>query len=657
MYSHRWTATTVAKLVERMQENKFDAVIVIEGNRGLGKTQTKGSKVLMSNGSWKNVEDIKIGDEVISPQPDGSITYEKVVHLHQRFEPDIYDVIQVTRERKKLYSCAKNHEIPILRISHPRKKENGVYHGKRKSIQKLDLYEAQRISQMYSKGSHICSFSSPKVEYKYPNSSINPYCLGVWLGDGHFTKDLGITTIDEPIINAFLEENYSPINVQGKENTHAKTYRFSLLGELAKELTRLGLRYKTSYSKFIPQECMLSSSNYRLELLAGLIDTDGYVMKKKDNHISITTASEQLATDIENLVFSLGGHSRIRKIKKKSQSGRIGDYFTVKISFKDPSIIPLRTKKKERIGGIMKHDPRHVAIQVKKRKEGCMVYGFSLTGKSKWYITDSWMVTHNSTLGYHIANRVKTHPFSPKKDILYKRQEIIDAFNLRWYSTFMADEMINVSFNRDFYDTDQKKLIKIMNMNRDHCNLFIACVPQFQTLDNQIKNLTKMRITVVRRGVGIVQTQNRSIYATDRWDTSVNEKIEKEWLKKGASKPKYRKLTTFRGVITFPDLTEKQRREYEEIKREKRNEIRREQEEEEQTNSPTERIYKLLCDGKIGTRAMFDNLCLAMGLKPLNVMANVRTKMRNEGDNRKFQEFYVDEFQNVGDLGVVPKWK
>lgn len=262
-----------------------------------------------------------------------------------------------------------------------------------------------------------------------------------------------------------------------------------------------------------------------------------------------------------------------------------------------------------------------------------------------------------STLAYHIANRVKTHSFSPKKDIMYKRKEIIDAFNNRWHSTFWADEMINVSFNRDFYDQDQKKLIKIINMNRDHCNLFIACVPQFQTLDNQIKNLCKIRITVVRRGLAIVQTQNRSIYSTDRWDSGVNEKIEREWLKNGISKPRYARLTTFRGIMNFGDLTPNQRAEYEEIKRAKRNEIKQEQEAEDQSNRPADRLYALLRDGKIGTRQMFDNMCLAMGLKPLNVMQNIRIRMRNEGDNTKFQDFFVDEYKSVGDHGVVPTYK
>ena len=51
--------------------NKFDVFLVIEGKRGLGKCQIKGDKVLMSDCSWKNIEDVIIGDQIISPQKNG----------------------------------------------------------------------------------------------------------------------------------------------------------------------------------------------------------------------------------------------------------------------------------------------------------------------------------------------------------------------------------------------------------------------------------------------------------------------------------------------------------------------------------------------------------------------------------------------------------
>ena len=74
----------------------------------------------------------------------------------------------------------------------------------------------------------------------------------------------------------------------------------------------------------------------------------------------------------------------------------------------------------------------------------------------------------------------------------YDRKEVIKFFN-DWNRSAIADEMVNVSFSRDFYNEDQKDLIKIINMNRDHENFCIACIPHFKNLDTQIKRLTSMR--------------------------------------------------------------------------------------------------------------------------------------------------------------------
>lgn len=261
-----------------------------------------------------------------------------------------------------------------------------------------------------------------------------------------------------------------------------------------------------------------------------------------------------------------------------------------------------------------------------------------------------------STLGYLIVKgvkqiivtddygrqQIKKLNFKPKEDILYTRSEIIKSFNDRWYDKFMADEMINVSFNRDFYNENQKRLIKIMNMNRDHCNLFVACVPQFQTIDNQIKNLCKIRIVIRQRGIAEIHTKNRTVYTADRWDTDYNEKIERSWIKNGMFKPKPTKLSTFRGILTFRDLRPDERSEYEEIKRQKRNEIKEQEQALDNTN-PNDRIYSLLNEGKIRSREMFDNMCLALNLKPLNVMQNIRVRMKNDGKNMSIKEFFIDD--------------
>jgi len=231
-----------------------------------------------------------------------------------------------------------------------------------------------------------------------------------------------------------------------------------------------------------------------------------------------------------------------------------------------------------------------------------------------------------STLGIHIARGVsremkkngrKDYRFHWRNSLIYTRKET-KQFLHKWNANGIADELINVAFNRDFYNEDQKDIIKLLNMCRDHCNLLIACVPSFNTLDNQIKNLCKIKITVVRRGLCIIQTPSRSIYGTDKWDQKINEKIERDWLKGGIKKPRYSRLTTYRGFVNFPKLTEKQEATYQKIKDDKRNIIAKENNlediDEEKEKDPFNIIYKALIKGSIKNTAMLDGMLLAHDL-------------------------------------------
>jgi hypothetical protein len=261
-----------------------------------------------------------------------------------------------------------------------------------------------------------------------------------------------------------------------------------------------------------------------------------------------------------------------------------------------------------------------------------------------------------STLAYKIASGVKKfHRFNPRKDLIYSREDLIKAFNERWKSSFIGDEMINVSFNRDHYSENQKRLIKIINMNRDHGNLFIACIPQFSALDTQIKNLCKIRITVLRRGFAIVHTPNKTIYSTDIWDTALNEKIERTWIKNNVFKPKYAKLTTFRGIIKFTKLTEKQEEEYKRIKEEKRSQVFLKEEQQIDLSDPTQKLIEMLIEGKVDNRDDFDRICFIMNLKPLNTMQNIRNRLRQKGDKRGFKDFFKKDQEEVLEDENVPK--
>ena len=83
--------------------------------------------------------------------------------------------------------------------------------------------------------------------------------------------------------------------------------------ELVEELRRLELCV-TSESKFIPSEYLYDSVENRLELLRGLMDTDGYIAKDRTS-MYFYTVSSRLCHDFRELVSSLGGKPR-RTVKE-----------------------------------------------------------------------------------------------------------------------------------------------------------------------------------------------------------------------------------------------------------------------------------------------------------------------------------------------------
>lgn len=261
-----------------------------------------------------------------------------------------------------------------------------------------------------------------------------------------------------------------------------------------------------------------------------------------------------------------------------------------------------------------------------------------------------------STLGIQIAKKISNefkkmgrsdlYKFNMRNSLIYTKKETLNFFHKR-RSNGIADEMINVCFNRDFYNEDQKNIIKMINMNRDHYNLFVACVPQFQTLDAQIKNLCKIRITITRRGLALIQTPNRTIYVKDKWDQATNEKIERQWLQKGITKPHYTKLTTFRGILLFSKLDKKTEASYQEVKDMKRNIVAKEEMgldmDSEKIKDPYMDTIDKLIKGKVRNGIFLDGLAVAYDIKPDAFRNNIRGRLRKQGISTRLTDYYWDK--------------
>lgn len=152
---------------------------------------------------------------------------------------------------------------------------------------------------------------------------LNPYLLGVLLGDGCFAPSgISFTTADQEVVDRVstrLPE--SCVLREGKYPGRCSSYYFSSgraggdyrtrpRNPVLDSIRTLGLGNKHSWEKFIPEQYLYSSPSNRLELLRGLMDTDGTICER--GHTVYCSVSRTLADQVRFLVRSLGGKATVR---------------------------------------------------------------------------------------------------------------------------------------------------------------------------------------------------------------------------------------------------------------------------------------------------------------------------------------------------------
>lgn len=403
------------------EDKNFLALVV--GDTGTGKCLIEGSKVLMSTGEWKNIEDTKIGDRVISPNSnfEGS-SFATIIDIDKYKSDDIYEVR--TNKNQLLYTCTGNHKIPIYHYHFPKRKVNNkrvrLYEDRETKISMREASDLVKLSAatLHCKGIRTRQGVLIEKFEKMYKPAIDPYFLGVFLGDGCFSdgKRLSIASATQEIINR-TEKSMKIYNaVRQRQGTPCKGYFVPRKHPYKLELERLGLAGKKSGTKFIPKECLFTSVDFRLNLLAGLIDTDGSITK--DGIICHTTKSKQMAEDIIFLVRSLGGMSNL-KWSYKSCPGmdKPRKYYSFKVEL-GTMLSTLRLSKpnkkilieKRLKSDKLKLNTSIISFCVKKINQSRRVVGITLDNESKLFVTDNFMVTHNSCSAISLARAIDITP-------------------------------------------------------------------------------------------------------------------------------------------------------------------------------------------------------------------------------------------------------
>ncbi|MCJ7816853.1 MAG: hypothetical protein MUP55_03260 [Candidatus Aenigmarchaeota archaeon] len=353
----------------------------------------------MANGEWKNVENVVVGDRVLSPQYDGSVKFVKVEEIYKWQSKKNYKIQMINQPHNSLYECSSNHIIPVEYQFFP------TVNGKRAystSIWEHRNYECEKLAHL--KDSYLINrcvgLGCPLIPFfdTEEKCQIEPYTLGIYLSDGNFKATSPNITTGDDVTIAEIQKHYQYMRVNAPTNKKCKTYFFSMKSELALQLIKYGLRGKTAAIKFIPQSALLASSEYRKRLLAGFIDGDCGYHKQSYTY---STKSSQMADDFVFLVHSLGGRARKKKIFRKQW----GVYYLVRFYIQTPLPIQ-REKRKQRPENYLLNSSTRIPIKAVPTNSS-EVFGFFLASESGLYITDNWMLTHNSGKSMSVISLAK----------------------------------------------------------------------------------------------------------------------------------------------------------------------------------------------------------------------------------------------------------
>jgi exodeoxyribonuclease V len=254
------------------------------------------------------------------------------------------------------------------------------------------LFETQKSGKHTNHSVSITSIDFPEKDL-----IIDPYLLGVWLGDGDGAKATSrISSKDMEIINAFSQE-YNINKIAGENcdwGVSAKESGQSLLVQL-REMNLL-------HNKHIPYLYLRGSRCQRLALLQGLMDTDGTV-DKETQLPSFTNTNKQLAIDTLELIRSLGFHARLTHGKAKLNGEIISDKWDIHFSASECVFRLSRKRVLQKTTGFRKTYGNKYITNIKKT-DSVPVKCIAVNAPSKMYLcSKGFTPTHNTTLVSTVA--------------------------------------------------------------------------------------------------------------------------------------------------------------------------------------------------------------------------------------------------------------
>lgn len=342
------------------------------GRPASGKAQPLTSKVLTPTG-WATMGSLKVGDKLASV--DG--TPSEVLEIFPQGQKPVF---RFTFQDGRSCEAADEHlwEVWYRGWESPRVLT---------TVQIIALLSKTR----YQKRLSVRLFGGDYGNHM--TTLFSPYVLGLLIGDGCFRGTAPtFATEDSQLLDA-LNSELSKFNLKAK---HTDRCNYRLCGSdnkvnvLREWLKDLGLWGLMSEEKFLPSWTFRMSRAQRLSLLQGLMDSDGTACKL--GGVSFSTSSPRLASDVQQLVWSLGGRATVNPKKTKGLLS-----YVLHIVFEDRAdVFRLEGKSSRASAPRTTHTNTRLRIDSVEflRMDECQC--ISVSHPDRLYVTDNYVVTHNT---------------------------------------------------------------------------------------------------------------------------------------------------------------------------------------------------------------------------------------------------------------------
>ena len=340
---------------------------------------------------WRTWGEIQIGDELYGTY--GNIT--KVIDIPYDKECDVYEI--TLRDGRKILASDEH----LWKIDFHNRKGSQIM----TTLELIKEYKrCKKVSERNPSGiEYVCAIHKNEgIEMPYKETKVDPYTFGLVLGDGCFVHRCCYYTQLEEDVN--IEKQYIPYNLIKWNNKYA--YRIDI-PKWYSILKEYGLYWKKSEDKFIPDEYKYNSREVRLNLLKGLMDSDG-TLDKSDRYI-ISLSSKKLIEDIAFICRSLG-YNCSYTIKKTGYKVN-GVYkeclpsYSLTIFTRDIiSNLPRKQKRAKKITNeyTINKEIRTKIIDIKyigKQQAKCV----TVDSKDNCYLIGDFVATHNCAKSYSLS--------------------------------------------------------------------------------------------------------------------------------------------------------------------------------------------------------------------------------------------------------------